>query len=65
MGSVRTSLGVGLIVATSAHPALAARGASRERREDQNWAADSGATQNMTQDSSILQDYTLPPQETK
>ena len=32
LGSVRTNLGSGLLVATSARPALAARGAPRERR---------------------------------
>ena len=57
-GSVRTNLGAGLLVATSARPDLAARGAPRERHEDEYWVADSGATENMTQDSSHLEDYT-------
>ena len=58
LGSVRTNLGGGLFVATSARPALVARGAPRERHEDDYWMADSGATENMTQDSSHLEDYT-------
>ena len=61
MGSVRTHLGAGLLVATSARPALAARGAPHERHEDEYWVADSGATENMTQDSSRLEDYTPAP----
>ena len=61
MGSVHTNLGAGLLVATSARPAWAARGAPRERRKDEYWVADSGATENMTQDSSNLEDYTPPP----
>ena len=65
MGSVHTNLGTGLLVATSAHPALAARGAPRERNEDKYWVADSGATENMTQDSSQLKDYTPAPREDK
>ena len=60
MGSVRSNLGAGLIVATSTHPALAARGGPRERHEDECWVIDSGATENMTQDSSNLEDYTPP-----
>ena len=60
MGSVRTNLGAGLLVATSARPALAVRGAPRERHEDEYWVADSDATENMTQDLSNLEDYTLP-----
>ena len=57
-GSVRTNLRTGLLVTTSARPALAVRGAPRERHEDEYWVADSGATENMTQDSSNLEDYT-------
>ena len=60
LGSVRTSLGAWLLVSTSACPALVARGAPRKRHEDEYWVADSGATENMTQDSSHLQDYTPP-----
>ena len=63
MGSVRTNLGVGLLVATSARPALAVRGAPRERHKKEYWVADSGSTENMTQDSSNLEDNTPPPQE--
>ena len=59
-GSVRTNLGAGLLVATSARPALTARGAPRERHGDGYWVADSGATEYMTQDSSHLEDYTPP-----
>ena len=55
------TLGAGLLAATSARPALAARGAPRERHEDEYWVADSGAIENMTQDSSHLEDYTPPP----
>ena len=65
LGSVRTNLGVGLLVATSARPALAARHAPRERHEDEYWVADSDATENKTQGSSHLADYTPPPQETR
>ena len=61
MGSVRTNLGAGLLVATSARPALTARGAPRKRHEGEYWVADSGATENMTQDSSHLNVYTPPP----
>ena len=61
MGSVRTNLGAGLFVATSARPALAARDAPRERHEEEYWVADSGATENVTQDPSHLEDYTPPP----
>ena len=61
LGSVRTNLAAGLLVATSARPALAARGAPRKRHKDEYWVADSGATENMTQDSSHLKDYTPPP----
>ena len=57
-GSVRTNLGAGLLIATSARPALATRGAPHERHEDEYWMADSGATQKMTQNSSYLEDYT-------
>ena len=60
-GTVRTNLGAGLLVATSARPALAARGAPRERHEDEYWVANSGASEQMTQDSSNLEDYTPPP----
>ena len=65
LGSVRTNLGVGLLVAASARPALAARRAPRERHEDEYWVADSDATENKTQGSSHLADYTPPPQETR
>ena len=61
MGSVRTNLGAGLLAATSTCPALAARGAPRERHEDEYWVADSDATENMTQDSSNIKDYTPHP----
>ena len=61
LGSVRTNLGAGLLVAISARPALAARGAPRKRHEDDYWVADSGGTENMTQDSSNLEEYTAPP----
>ena len=61
LGSVRTNLGAGLHAATSARPVLAARGASRERHENEYWVADSDATENRTQDSSHLEDYTPPP----
>ena len=60
-GCVRTNLGAGLLVATSARPASTVRGAPRERHEDEYWVVDSGATENMTQDSSNLEDYTPPP----
>ena len=64
LGSVRTNLGAGLLVATSACPALTERGTPRERHEDEYWVADSGATKNMTQDSSHLEDYTpVPPED--
>ena len=59
--SVCTNLGAELLVATNARPVLAARGAPRERQEDEYWVADSGATENMTQDSSHLDDYTPAP----
>ena len=62
LGSVRTNPGDGLLVATSARPALAARGVPRKRHEGEYWVADSGATENMTQDSSHLEDYTPAPQ---
>ena len=58
MGSVRTNFGAGLLVATSAR--LAARRAPCERHEDEYWVADSGATENMTQDSSHLEDCKPP-----
>ena len=61
LGSVRTNLGARLVVATSARPALAARGVPREWHEDKYWVADSGATKHVTQDSSTLEDYTPPP----
>ena len=61
LGSVRTNLGAGLLVTTSARPALSAPGAPRERHEDEYWVADSGATENATQDSSHLKDYTPAP----
>ena len=61
LGSVCTNLGAGLLVATSARPVLAARGAPRERHGDEYWVADSGATENMTQDSSKLDDYAPAP----
>ena len=60
MGSVRTNLWAGLLVATSARPALAALGAPHERHEDEYWVTESGATEDMTQDSSNLEDYTPP-----
>ena len=64
MGSVRTNLGAGLFVATSARPALAARGAPREQHEDECWVADSGATETMTQGSANLEEYTpVPPRD--
>ena len=50
-----------MLVATSARPALAARGAQRKRHQDKYWVADSGATESMTQDSSDLEDNTPPP----
>ena len=46
-GNVRSNFGAGSLVATSARPALAARGAPRERNKDEYWVADSGATENM------------------
>ena len=58
LGIVRTILGAGLLVTTSARPAMAARGPPRERHENEYWVADSGATENTTQDSSHLEDYT-------
>ena len=61
LGSVRTNLGSALLVATSARPALAARGALRERSENEYWVADSSATEYITQDSSHLEDYTPAP----
>ena len=61
LGSVIANLGVGLLVATSARPALAARGAPRERHESEYWVADSDSTEIMTQDSSHLEDYTPAP----
>ena len=54
-GSVRTNLGAGLLVATSARPACAGH-------EDEYRVANSGATENRTHDSSNLEDYTpVPP----
>ena len=62
LGSVRITVRAGLLVATSARPALAAIGAPCERHEDEYWVADSGATEIITQDSSHLEDYTpVPP----
>ena len=52
------TLGLGRSSPQAARPALAARGAPRERHEEEYWVADSGATENMTQDSSNLSDYT-------
>ena len=40
---------------------LAARGAPRERHEEEYWVADSGATESMTQDSYLLEGYTPAP----
>ena len=40
---------------------MAARGAPREKHDDEYWVADSGATESMTQDSFHLEDYTPPP----
>ena len=60
-GSVRTNLEAGLLTTTSTRPALAARGAPRKRHGYEYWVADSCATENMTQDSSHLEDYTPPP----
>ena len=62
LGCVCTNLGAGFLVTTSARPALAARSALRDWHKDEYWVADSGATENMTQGSSNLEDYTpLPP----
>ena len=61
MGSVHINLGGGLLVATSPRLALTARGAPREKHEDEYWVADSGATENMTQDSSHLEGYMPAP----
>ena len=61
LGSDDTNLGARLLVATSARPALAARGAPRERHEDEYGVANSGATKNMTHDSSNLEVFTPPP----
>ena len=61
LGSVRPNLEARLPTATSARPALTARGAPRGRHEDEYWVAGSGASENMTQDSSHLKDYTPPP----
>ena len=61
MCSVHTNLRAGLLVTASARPALAARGEPRERHEDEYWMADSGAAENMTQDSSNVEGYTPPP----
>ena len=55
------TLGAGLLVATSARPALAARGAPRDRHDNEYWVADSDATENLTQGSSHLEDYTPAP----
>ena len=60
-GNARTNFGAGSLVATSTRPTLAARGAPREWHEDEYWVANSGATENMTQDSSNVEDYTPPP----
>ena len=59
--SVRTNHGAGSLVVTNARPALAARGAPRERHEDECWVADSDATEYMTRDSSNLKRYTPAP----
>ena len=64
-GNVRTNFGAGSLVTTSARPALAVRGAPRERLEDEYWVADSSATENVTQDSSNLEDYTPVSLETR
>ena len=61
MGSIRTNLGARLLVATSARPAWASRGAPCEGHEDKYCVADSGATENMTQGSSNLEDYMPNP----
>ena len=61
LSSVRTNFGAGLLVVTSARPILAARGAPCKRHEDEFWVADSDATENMTQGSFHLNDYTPPP----
>ena len=61
LGSIRTNVGAGLLVATNARPALAARGVLCERHEDEYWVADSGATENMTQNSFNLKNYKPPP----
>ena len=60
LGSVRTNRGAGLPDATSARPTLAARGAPHERHGDEYWVEHSGATENMTQNSSNLK-ITRPP----
>ena len=60
-GNVCTNVGAGSPVATSTRLALAAHGAPRERHEDECWVADSGAIDNMTQDSSHLEGYTPAP----
>ena len=60
-GNVRTNFVAESLVATSARPALAARGAPRKGYGNEYWVADSDATGNMTQDSSNLGDYTPPP----
>ena len=65
LDSVHTNLGAGLLVAPGARPALAARGAPRERYEYEYWVADSCATENATQGSSNLEDCTPPPQATR
>ena len=59
--SVRANIRARLLVATSARPALAARGAPRERYEDEYWVANSDATKNVTQDSFDLEDFTPAP----
>ena len=56
------NIGAVLLVATSARPALAARSSPRaERHENEYWVVDSDATENMTQSSLNLKDYTPPP----
>ena len=64
-GNVRTNFGAGSLVATNVRPVLVARGAPRERHENEYWMANSGATEKMTQDSSNLEDYTPSHQATR
>ena len=60
-GNVRTNFGAESQVATRSRPVLTARSAPRKRHEDEYWVADSGATENVSQDSSNLEDYTTVP----